>query len=816
MQIAKQSKNIIFIDDPNLAPYIGAADVMISDVSSAFMEFMALNKPVILYNNPNIKNYHGYDKNNIEYKWRNLGNSISSFNELIPLLKRILTQGDSKSNLRKKYSELLFADLSGNASQNVWSQTLKLFVHNNNNIEIKVLSVVINLNADNLLFYRKLIYLLQFNSVMPLELVVVQQYDKSINSYIDNLKKFNEFINIKQVFVQSNLDPFIEGIKSSTGDYIVIIREDVIIYKNFDYIIHKTFQLNPEIFFFTGITNTNSLEINYSKFLTNTKKYSNDRLAYEFIYKFQCTNITKLKNIFEPPPLIVLNKETILKHTQNTFHETFTSLVSDGKIFISPSLYYDSFSDSDLKNIYSAWTNRLFLNNTHKIKHLNSLVKNIFLSDVYEEILDTQIKVKASEEDITSSAFTSSTYRFYDERLKNKAVSYLPKDNHISKYFNYDLQIINSFYGKTSKKDKQCIKVLFYFFKNVHLPILIPIYQKLKSNYKNIEIAFGYISHSPEIRAGFLPHELEILASFGEDMYLLPKEFNPHITFIADAVYPWVQNCGLLVNVGHGVLSKGQYYTDTGLARREEQSDLVCVPGEFHKKIMTKIISTPVVDTGMAKLDAVFSGRITRDSMLRKYNIKNGYKFILFAPTFNDELSALPYIGESIIKVIPDNKTFLLVKLHGSTKQSYKDLFRNLYKKDARVIYIDELDITPFLALADIMISDVSSAMMEFAALDKPVILYNNPDTKKYVNYNPADIEYKWRDIGIQVSNLEEMIEAVRKSFENPLEYSQKRCYYSRQLFSNIAKGDASEKIISSALSLYKKYENMFKDKYKY
>jgi CDP-glycerol glycerophosphotransferase (TagB/SpsB family) len=129
-------------------------------------------------------------------------------------------------------------------------------------------------------------------------------------------------------------------------------------------------------------------------------------------------------------------------------------------------------------------------------------------------------------------------------------------------------------------------------------------------------------------------------------------------------------------------------------------------------------------------------------------------------------------------------------------------MYKNLVQKDQRVIFADEHDITPFLALCDIMISDVSSAMMEFAALDKPLILFNNPNWKSYQNYNPNDIEFKWRDIGLQVTSLEEMKNAVIRSLENPKEFSDKRKLYTDQLFANKYGDEAAERIIEAAMAL--------------
>ncbi len=349
-------------------------------------------------------------------------------------------------------------------------------------------------------------------------------------------------------------------------------------------------------------------------------------------------------------------------------------------------------------------------------------------------------------------------------------------------------------------------KILFYFFKNVHLPILLPLYKALQKELaslpeKNIEIGFSYLPPAPQIRAGLNESELQTLRAFHVPVYSTPQEFEPDLTFIADSVYPWVQGCGKLVHVGHGVLSKGQYYTDTAIARREEEADLICVPGKHHQAIMRRILSKPVVATGMCKLDELFAGKISREKVLQRYNLPDK-RYVLFAPTFNDELSSIPCVGDKIGEVLPDDDTLLVIKLHPSSKPEYKKMYSQLPARNPRIIYADELDITPFLALCDVMISDVSSAMMEFAALDKPLVLFNNPNWETYQNYNPQDIEFQWRDIGLQVSTLKEMKEAVAQCLQNPASLSQKRQHYTDLLFANKKYGNAAERIVKLALSM--------------
>ncbi|HOD53638.1 MAG TPA: glycosyltransferase [Candidatus Cloacimonadota bacterium] len=368
------------------------------------------------------------------------------------------------------------------------------------------------------------------------------------------------------------------------------------------------------------------------------------------------------------------------------------------------------------------------------------------------------------------------------------------------KSINDDAEFYVNEYQRFKHKIHHKKKVLLYYFKNVHIPILKPIQDKLLTMQDTIELAIGFMSYAPDIRAGFTPEEMNILKSYNLPMFQIPQDFKPEVTVIADSVYPWVQNCGKLIHIGHGILCKGQYYTDTATARREEQADFVCVPGEYHANIMKQIISKPVFATGMAKLDDLYNGVYTREKVLKQYHLPHDFKYILFAPTFNDELSTIPYVMNRISDVIPDDNTYLLIKLHGSTKKKYRDLYKELAESDKRVIYIEDHDITPYLALADLMISDVSSAMIEFASLDKPLILFNNPNWHKYTNYNPDDIEFKFRHIAHQTNSLKEIKEAVILAFGGNDPNFSIRKNVTRQLINNIEKADATDKILNVIL----------------
>lgn len=811
-RLAEKLPNFHFIADPNLAPYLGGADVMISDVSSAFMEFMALNKPVLLYNNPARKKYHGFNPENIEYQWRDLGTQTASFDELKKSLDELVASGDDgRTAIRHRYAEMLFADRSGHACEKVWAETGALF-KTPVGTPLPVFSAVLTLTPDNLFAIRALVHNLQFYSVMPMDLVLVcPKADASTREFIAELERFSQFRAVQAVAATPNA-PASEwraaGLRAAHGDYLLCLDAGINFYKNFDYVLHTTFAAHPEIDVLTGLTVWEDKQIDCRARIEKPDNMEAARYAYEFINRFQGRETSRL-HMKTLPPLLVWRRPA-LPEACRTDPAAFAA-ESCNRLHLCLSLFYSAIPAADMLALTDFWRTRNRLPVEQRLQTTREILKSYYFPDFKQLELFDAMQSGAPARELLTELSESLYMRFYDLTYKQQVLKAFAGFPDLCQALQQEIELTHRLHTTPIARPTQLQaaapktigpRIMLYFFKNVHIPILLPIYRKLKEMCPDARIVFGYLPHAPKIRAGLTPNDLRPLQAFGEPLFADVQTLAPDLTFIADSVYPWVKGCDKLVHVGHGLLSKGQYYTDTPTARREEQADLVCVPGRYHQQIMQKIISKPVVATGMAKLDDLFAGRITAATVRQQFGLPDQYRCILYAPTFNDELSCNPCIGSRICEIIPDGQTLLLIKVHGSTKPEYRQMYRSMVARDQRVIYVDELDITPFLALADVMVSDVSSAMMEFAALDKPVVLFNNPGWQSYKHYNPDDIEFRWRDIGLQATSLEETAAAVARSFVDPGEYSAKRTAYTDQLLANKHDGRAAEKIVRAALSL--------------
>jgi len=331
---------------------------------------------------------------------------------------------------------------------------------------------------------------------------------------------------------------------------------------------------------------------------------------------------------------------------------------------------------------------------------------------------------------------------------------------------------------------------------------MMPVYEWMTAN--NVcgsELSFSSARFIPSTtdRAGFGLESNNIRFLIERGIKWIPEEqiipYHPDIIVMADADFMnGIDRIGArIVNVNHGLISKGIFYSDSPLTGRENSADLICVPGPYHRDALKRRVYKPVIVSGLVKFDRIFSGEITRDTVLNKLGIDPQKKVILFAPTFNKELSAVPIVTDSVCDWVSDD-VHLVIKLHNASPPEWFELYRLIGDSDPRITLVDDLDITPCLVAGDVMVSDVSSAFMEFIALDKPVVLLNNPLRTRFIGFDPRDIEYTWRRVGLEVDKTEDVPRAIEISLNNPAERSNIRRLYGTRLIGP-SDGRASERI---------------------
>lgn len=241
-------------------------------------------------------------------------------------------------------------------------------------------------------------------------------------------------------------------------------------------------------------------------------------------------------------------------------------------------------------------------------------------------------------------------------------------------------------------------------------------------------------------------------------------DFSPDAIFVPGNIVPYYLP-GVKAEIFHGYAAEKK---DHWIIRR--YLDMYLTQGPFFTKPFEKLAKKykdfEVTETGWPRQDWIFKNLHTFDNdkkqLLEKYGKK---QMVLYAPTFSPSLTSLPDIKDSLKELAIEKDIVLLLKFHPLTKREWVEEYKQLAEEVTNIIWIDDPNITKYILMSDIMISDTSSAVYEFLLLDKPVITYKNVAKEKYwLNIeNPAELSFAFETI----QNNDEYTDKRRWIIEN-------------------------------------------------
>jgi CDP-glycerol glycerophosphotransferase (TagB/SpsB family) len=221
---------------------------------------------------------------------------------------------------------------------------------------------------------------------------------------------------------------------------------------------------------------------------------------------------------------------------------------------------------------------------------------------------------------------------------------------------------------------------------------------------------------------------------------------------------------------------------------------------------------------GYPKFDPVIKGEQKAADLF-----DNDRKTVLYAPTWVSQLTRMKIgerseFGESslhiwsiaIIEQLAD-KYNVILKFHsnmGRGKSSIYDEIETLIKDRnlfGTVKPIVDDNIVPYMAAADLMISDISSVCYEWLHFDKP-ILFANPAPGKYkVGNRITDNTYVWQT-GEVIDQPEQIKFLVDQELEKDTKSEIRKQIFDYAIFQ--ADGNATQRQADYIKALYKKVEN--------
>ncbi|WP_167578648.1 bifunctional glycosyltransferase/CDP-glycerol:glycerophosphate glycerophosphotransferase [Jeotgalibacillus proteolyticus] len=232
------------------------------------------------------------------------------------------------------------------------------------------------------------------------------------------------------------------------------------------------------------------------------------------------------------------------------------------------------------------------------------------------------------------------------------------------------------------------------------------------------------------------------------------------------------------------------------LKRQTDAWDYFVSPNAYSTKIFRRAFRYhgEILETGYPRNDLLLNTDENYSiEMKKRFDIPVDKKLILFAPTFRDwdENSYQKAISDiHVLSQKINEETVILLRLHYllSSKISQTDLPKN-------VINLSEHeDIQDLYKISDILITDYSSVMFDFAILQRPIILYCY-DLEQYQSRRGMYLELEQEGPGPLCTNLDEVIYYI----SNPaaLESYKKQYEKFHEVFSSLEDGAATRRVIN-------------------
>ncbi|AVP99813.1 hypothetical protein C7S18_22715 [Ahniella affigens] len=218
-------------------------------------------------------------------------------------------------------------------------------------------------------------------------------------------------------------------------------------------------------------------------------------------------------------------------------------------------------------------------------------------------------------------------------------------------------------------------------------------------------------------------------------------------------------------------------------------------------------------DQGLrAGIDEWVTGFVPMDALYRRLQraAPRSTKTLLYAPTFNPNMASVRPLGKSwasdLRRAYPELNIVIKPHPHTAKEQPmWLARWQSWAEADSGIQLIQDgnQDVYELMPDADILLTDASSVMFYFLALDRPIILVDNPlRFEDRQRFKPDAEEWAWRDIGQRIETGDALTAAVASALETPSRFAEARQQRAQQIFGDLFDGRAAERVAQHILAL--------------
>lgn len=317
--------------------------------------------------------------------------------------------------------------------------------------------------------------------------------------------------------------------------------------------------------------------------------------------------------------------------------------------------------------------------------------------------------------------------------------------------------------------------------------VIAPIYRALED--PRVTFLFTASEQPTAVRS--------IYGELGDDVKIVSParaalmKFSAYV--VADMLWVTLPRGTRRILMFHGVAGKYSRIYDTPTRSMRDWDRLFFI----NRRRMENYIRAGAIDedseaarlVGYPKLDCLVDGSLRRDDLLNEIGIDPSRRTILYAPTWSP-YSSLNKLGEELVKKLVDAGYAVIVKLHDRSRDpQYKHsggvdwpaVLEPILRKGGGWL-ADGSDASPYLAAADLLITDHSSVGFEYLLLDRPLIRIDIPELIEQTDINPDYVDLM-REVSTTVHDVSQTLKAVEVCLGDPQCRSQSRRAVAGELF---------------------------------
>jgi glycosyltransferase involved in cell wall biosynthesis len=348
------------------------------------------------------------------------------------------------------------------------------------------------------------------------------------------------------------------------------------------------------------------------------------------------------------------------------------------------------------------------------------------------------------------------------------------------------LRRLDSFgFGSASRRS-----ILFEAASPMSLAVFRPVYERLRRD-DRLEFAFTTCDRAWDATRIFGPAGITDNVFSADDVRW--KKFDAYINTDFWNM-TWLRRDVRRIHLFHGVAGKYGLDAPVHIAPAVATFDRLMFPNRdrlmrYAKAGLVDSDSERAALVGYPKVDCLVDGSLDRLAIQSSLGVDPSAPTVVYAPTWSP-YSSLNAIGDRVIRALARMGVNVIVKLHdrsydGATRGSGGVDWRVYLRRVCRewnVHFAEDPDASPYLFVADALVTDHSSVGFEFMLLDRPIVVIDCPQLLVKARVNRQKVTLL-RSAAQVVERADEVASAVSRGLADPGRLSERRRSIASDLF---------------------------------